>query len=304
MLIRRAITVATLAVACALPALVVTSGPAWADYVICFADGTCRTIVEDEGEPGNPGDSDSPGNGGPQRCEWRGQVIACWQAGWGWFNPVDGCYYIEESPPPPAGDPAWEGHEPGDGAVWRRRCDGLQLGELVWLASPPPGQPGTLTPGELAARAIAQMQLRGPEIGIVPDPDGAGLVGLPVWLWTEVTPQTWGPVETTASIPGLAVTARAQAVQIVWDMGDGNTVTCTNPGTRWEPSDGNSESPTCPYRYSRSSRTQQGGRYTVTGTTTWQVDWWVVGGGVTGEETLLLSSSTSIAIDELQVVIR
>ena len=72
------------------------------------------------------------------------------------------------------------------------------------------------------------------------------VVGVPLWLWTDVTPQTWGPNSATASVPGLAVTATAEATRIVWDMGDGNQVTCGNPGTayyRGAPVD----SPTCEY---------------------------------------------------------
>lgn len=295
----------SLAVPTAAAVLLVMSfaGPAAAEPRVCYwvgEDYVCE-VVKDPPPPGEGGKEG--GSGGTAMCSWQGQWVRCWQDGWGWFNETDGCYYILEEPQPPAGDPAWEGHEPGDGAVWRQRCFGDVIGDLVWRASPPPGQPGTLSPAQLAARAIASMGLRAPQIKLVPD-TGPGLVGLPVWLWTEVTPTTWGPNQITASVPGLAVTARAQATQIRWDMGDGNSVTCRNPGTPWKPSLGTGPSPTCGYTYSKPSRDMPGGKYTITATTTWVINWWVVGGGETGRETTTRTSTTTIDIDELQVVTR
>ena len=101
------------------------------------------------------------------------------------------------------------------------------------------------------------MQLAGPAIGMTPDPGRAGLVGVPVWLWTAVMPTTWGPNSATASVPGLSVTATAQASKIVWDMGDGIKVTCANPGTAYYT--GGVESPTCEHIYRTSSAGQPRG---------------------------------------------
>ncbi len=282
----------------------VVAVPAQADYWVCPANGgDCYLVVE---TPGPAGDKTPPGGGGggSQECVSNGVVVPCWQAGWGYLNPADGCYYILEEPQPPADDPAWEGHTSGDGAIYRQRCYGDMMGQLVWRADPPPGTPGSLSPAELAARAIKELPMRGPRIGISPNPAGAGLVGLPVWMWTAVTPETWGPTTATASVPGLAVTARAQATRIVWGMGDGHAVTCANPGTAYDKDrDGAAKSKTCGYDgYSVASRTKPNGRYTVTATTTWHIDWWVVGGGARGTETVTRDSSTSIRIDELQVV--
>jgi hypothetical protein len=43
-----------------------------------------------------------------------------------------------------------------------------------------------------------------------------------------------------------------------------------------------------------------GGRFTVTGTTTWNIEW--QGGGQNGTLTVTRASTTTIQIDELQVV--
>ncbi|NMR19229.1 ATP/GTP-binding protein [Cellulomonas fimi] len=170
----------------------------------------------------------------------------------------------------------------------------------MWLAAPPEGFGATeTTPGELAARAVDQMQLTGPAIGHTPDPGRTGLVGVPVWLWTGVGPTTWGPNTATASVPGLSVTATAQASEIAWDMGDGTTVRCANPGTPYF--EGGVESPTCQHVYQQSSAGQPDDAYRITATTTWQVTW--AGGGASGSLTVTRASSATVRIGEMQVLI-
>ena len=41
----------------------------------------------------------------------------------------------------------------------------------------------------------------------------------------------WGPISRTASSAGYSVTAAAKVQRVVWAMGDGTTVTCTERGT-------------------------------------------------------------------------
>jgi hypothetical protein len=164
----------------------------------------------------------------------------------------------------------------------------------VPLQGPPPR---AVSPATLAARAINLLGLTGPEIGIVPKPGSqGGLVGLPVWLWTRVTPTTWGPNSATASVPGLSVTATGRASKLVWSMGDAHSVTCTNPGMAYDPAYGKQSSPKCGYIYSAPAN------YTVTGTTYWHVTW--VGGGQTGAVDVQRSSTTQIRIGELQVLVQ
>jgi hypothetical protein len=295
---------------------VVAAGHAGAqagEVKICDSRGNCVIGVVEPAPPGpgGPGGGDGgAGGSGADVCTYQGLRFRCHDAELGWFNPANGCYYLRKESQPAANDPAWEGHTPGDGAVYDHICypDVVPGGRLtgvvapIWLANPPPGYGGTIGAWQLAQAAIASMQLRGPGVSIAPDPAGAGLVGLPVWLWIEPTATTWGTVTRTAAVPGVSVTATAQARYIVWDMGDGRSVTCANPGTRYDPSYGGASSPTCGYVYSASSRDQPGGRYTVTATTTWQVDW--AGGGTAGRQTLTLASTVTIRIDELQVVVR
>lgn len=264
------------------------AAPAFADYVVCPTPTSCYIVVTDPGAPGAGNGHSSGGSGG---------------------GALTGCTYARAQPQPPAGDPAWQGHDPEDGAVYVKTCRvaGGPLGitfttELIYSAIDPGVD--TLTPAQVAAEAIRELPLRGPDIGISANltPNGSGLGGLPVWLWTTVTDRTWGPISRTANVPGLSVTATAKARGIQWNMGDGHTFTCYNPGTRYLARYGNSDSPTCGYRYASPSSTLSNphGRYRVTATTTWRIDW--AGGGDAGTLTVTRQSQASVEIGELQVL--
>lgn len=234
-------------------------------------------------------------------------VVACHDPVYGWYDQHTFCYLRLSSPQPPADDPSWAGHKPGDGAIYDKNCFAavylgsptvLSPGGYQWELTPP----GSLTPGEAAQIAIAELTMHAPKIGTAPKADGSGLVGMPVWLWTEQSAQTWGTQSATASVPGLSVTATATATAITWDMGDGHQVTCENPGTAYDPSYGGSTSPDCGYVYTHPSGGRPGGVYTITGTTTWQITW-VASTGETGSvPPMKLSAKTTVKIGELQAV--
>lgn len=229
-------------------------------------------------------------------------MINCYDPNWGSFSNADGCYYQPISPPPPLTDVVWQGHTTG--MIFQSTClgGGGSGGGLVWRPAAPPGVAGTgPTPAELAAQAVDELPLRGPAIGMAPRPGSMGLVGLPVWLWTAVSPQTWGPVSATAAVPGLSVTATANAESIVWSMGDGGSVRCTKPGTPYRREFGNVISPDCGYRYSHSSAGLPGDAYSLTATTTWRITW--SGGGESGALIQQRSSTLPVRIGELQVLV-
>lgn len=310
MLTRRGLGAAAAATLVAGSVLLVQA-PALADHeVVCPpAGGDCTVVAHTPASPDSSGDGGNSGGGsgggGITYCLEgdAGLTQGCFKAGLGWYNPADQCFYQLANPQPPAGDPAWAGHAPGDGKVYLSACGWPGLVGFVdrWRATPPPGFGGLPSPAQLAAQAVSQLPIRGPVIGTAPEPAGAGLVGLPIWMWTQVSPETWGPSSATASVPGLSVTATARAKKIVWSMGDGASVTCTSPGTPYKPAYGNRPSPDCGYEgYSRPSSTVSGGRYTVSGVTTWAISW--AGGGQGGTLTVTRTSTTSIDVDELQVV--
>lgn len=260
---------------------------------------TCYVDAEKPGRPGTPSPPTDQSGGQTCTIARTGEIVPC-TTEFGWFNAENACYYRVHDPQPPAEDSVWQGRYP-EGAVYLVTCaeplggPGTN-GGWVWLPTPPAGF--GVDPGELAERAVETMRLEGPAIRTPIDGDEIGTVGIPLWLWTEQTPTTWGPASATASVPGLSVTATATALWIDWEMGDGATVRCEGPGTPYI--EGQTYSPTCQHIYEVSSAGLPGDKYTVTGTTTWEVQW--SGGGVSGVLHVERSSSMQVPIGELHVL--
>lgn len=213
------------------------------------------------------------------------------------------CTYKLAEPQPPAGSLDWEGHEPGDGAVYEQVCgyngdDTNTIIRMVWAADPPEAE--AIDPAVLAQQAVDKMLLRGPEIGITPKPGGKGVVGMPVYLWTEKGAETYGPNTASASAGGVTVTATAKVSRIVWTMGDGKTVTCTTAGTPYKASYGKKPSPDCGHRFNSPSSAEPSGKFHVTATSTWTIDW--AGGGQTGQLTEIRDGAVDITVAEVQVL--
>ncbi|MFC8295593.1 ATP/GTP-binding protein [Streptomyces sp. NPDC057242] len=238
-----------------------------------------------EGTSGGGSSSDDSGGGGGEHTG---------------MQPV--CTYKKLDPQPPAGSLDWEGHAPGDGAVYEESCtfDGgdFTVTRNVWAADQP--GPATVDPAVLAQQAVDSMILRGPAIGITPKPGGMGLVGMPVYLWTERGPETYGPNVASASAGGITVTATAKVAKIVWQMGDGKTVTCTTPGTPYKAAYGTKPSPDCGHRYAKPS-IAGAGTYHVVATSTWEIDWQATSGR-SGQMTQTRQGAVDIRVGELQAV--
>lgn len=318
---RRVLTRLVLVLLASAAGVVHGPGAATADTVCQVTDpltGECFIWIEVPGEPGNPGD---PGDDGPKdtgsghACYWdpstqgllgppAGPVPCTSEYGY-WSNNYH-CYLQPVDPQPPAGDPAWQGHEPGDGAVYQCFQPQTDMVVYIWSQNPPPGSGGGPTPREVAEIAIDQMNLRAIDIGITPEPgaDSIGLVGMPVWMWAaNPDSHTYGPATASASAGGITITATARVHQITWVMGDGNTVVCSTAGTPYRPSYGKKESPDCGHVYTHSSGGLADGRFTVTAISDWVVTW--EGAGQTGTIRLNgLQRSVEIAVGEAQVLVQ
>lgn len=213
-------------------------------------------------------------------------------------------------PQPPANSELWEGHDPSDGgAVYMRTCRYfMENGASTMLTETLYGGPGgppaapAVDPAQLAQQAVDKMRLRAPDIGITPKPGGKGVVGMPVYLWTATGPETYGPNTASASAGGITVTATAKVSKIEWNMGDGTTVTCTTSGTPYKPEYGKKPSPDCGHRYNVPSSTTDSGKFHVTATSTWTIDWQVTGGAQTGQLTEVRNSAVDITVAEVQVL--
>jgi hypothetical protein len=172
--------------------------------------------------------------------------------------------------------------------------DGVRM---VWLAEPPPQE--TVDPAALAQRAVDSMTLLGPDIAS-PRAAGKYTVGVPMWMWVNQSATTYGPNTASASAGGITVTATAKVSKIVWKMGDGASVTCNGSGTPYTSSEGMAESPTCGHVYSKTSASTQSGKFPVTATSTWTINW--QGGGQAGQLTEVRQTNVQVAVGEVQVV--
>ncbi|WP_405444604.1 hypothetical protein [Streptomyces erythrochromogenes] len=269
-----------------------------------YADGKKPPKPDKPGDNGKPGGGGG-GEGGSPKCIARDGSggtfeVPCYDEESGWFDASSSCYWRLLEPPPAANDPVWDGHAPGDGAVYNGQCPGQPLmGGLRWFQNPPPGYGGGPNLEALAQEAVTKMRLLGADIGIAPKQGGTGTVGVPVWVWNGPSPQTTGPTSASATALGVTVTATATVRDVVWNFGNGTTVSCPFPGTPYSPSFGltppRPASGQCGIAgYSRV------GEYAVTATTTWAVHW--VGGGQQGDLTTTRSAQAAVRIGELQVV--
>lgn len=277
MLIRQ--RVLALCAGLALGATVVVFAPtvAWADSVHCGPTG-CVVNVGDPGgnTGGNPGSGSGSNSGGSGQCNSPGGgTVPCYLPEFGWYDTQDGCYYALRNPQPPAGDPLWRGHAPGDGAVYVATCPGTSGtgGGVTWLASPPPGFGSGAPPAAvLAQQALARMVF--PHLGVATAPADHTYVGLATLLW--IPPAQWRVLSATAAIGSRSVTVTATPVSVTWDLGEGR-VACAGPGTPWDPRAPEQLDTGCSYTYRSSSIHQPGTgnnrAYDVQATVTYSVRW-------------------------------
>ncbi|MER6443659.1 ATP/GTP-binding protein [Streptomyces venezuelae] len=272
----------------ALPFVASIAFPGTAAAEECNAGMVCPIVVT----PGDPGGVRPPGGGG------GGDT--------GGGNSRYTCTYTLSDPQPPDDSVLWGsgGRQPGV-SMYIEDCLDNETGwhdvKNIFTAAPPGAGP-VIDPAVVAQQAVDKMLLRGPQIGITPKPGGTGVVGMPVYMWTATGPETYGPNVASAAIGPVSVTATARVSKIVWNMGDGHTVTCTTAGTPYTAEYGKTPSPDCGHRYDKPSSTTATGRYHVTATSTWSIDWQVTGGAQAGQLTEVRTSAVDINVAEVQVL--
>lgn len=264
--------------------------------------------------PGSPGSSGSDGGKVGQRvCTFAGATIPCYDPHLGtWYAPLN-CYLDRWSLQPDPSNELWRGNTYGSifscSPKGAGTLDVLQIGRsdggwtdnrmwvrFLWL----PFEDVPPDPYVLAQSAVDQLNITAPQIGIVPEADGAsvGVIGLPVWLWVSnagpsVTATPSRPTA-TASLRGFSITAVGRVDRITWNMGDGKEVICHGAGTPYSDSAGASKSPDCGHTYTKT------GTYTVTATVNWVIDW--AGMGASGTVTDTRTDSVQITEGEVQVI--
>ena len=140
------------------------------------------------------------------------------------------------------------------------------------------------------------MQLQVPSVGMTPrpGPDSVILVGYNVWMWVD-NPEMFETVSAIATLGGTSIGVTGRVAWVDWDMGDGNVVRCTGPGTPYVlERDGLDASPDCGHVYSEQ------GEMTVTATAHWVLDWF--GGGQSGTLTDTTVTTTPVTVGEWQVL--
>ena len=246
-----------------------------------------------------PGGSNPTSASAPRVCRFNGHEIPCSNAVGYWSNRVE-AWCTLRVPQPPLSDSAWGGNTTG--AIYlctRPAHSGIPDPAMVvtrWL----PAAPEAPDPETIAWRILAELDLESPELGVFPRGDSAqrmGFVGWNVWLWAAAdSDRQWGPVSASQSEGGVSVSLTARVTSMTWDMGNGDTVSC-GKGTAWTlaaTGGKNVASPTCGYVY------EADGRYTVRGSSTWEVAW--SGGGRSGTIPLTLSREAEVIVGELQTV--
>ena len=143
----------------------------------------------------------------------------------------------------------------------------------IWVATTQAAAP-QVNPAALAQQAASQLPLTAPSIEMAPPATTEQLVNVSAWLWID--PAAWQGQSATAAAGPVSATATATPVEVVWNMGDGQQISCAGPGTPYDPSNSNATT-NCSYTWTQSSAGQPGGAYQVTATVYWQVTWTATG---------------------------
>jgi hypothetical protein len=301
-------TVVSVLLAAVVAALILVAPLPAANAAGC-ADGGQTGIICVGENPGDPAMDLSTGlTPAPKTCVFGServgeyQELPCYDDISGWWSNAWQCYFEPQEAPEDENPPA--GALPTGGWYTCALVPCIDYcWDAVWFNNPPPGIT-QLTPAAAAYQLLETIPLAPIEIGLAPDPLAAGsrsYVGVPVWMWAdEPAPLTVGPYAVDETLGEINITATAHVTSIIWTMGDGSTVACATAGTPYQPSLGFAESPNCGHRYATVSTDQPNGRFPITATSQWTMDWAV--GDVTGSLNTTRTANTSVEIRELQSV--
>jgi hypothetical protein len=193
-----------------------------------------------------------------------------------------------------------------EAAWYYQTCRYRDTGQLAssnyWQYTP--GNPTNAGPdlAALARQAYDEVPLAFPVPVTSPGIDIDQITGLPTWLWLE--PGSWSELSARAEIPGFWVEVTAHPERVVWDMGDGETVTCDGPGTTYDPAvDDDAQSTNCSHVYQHTSVDEPDGQYQASVTIQWSVDWEssTGAGGVLADATR--TTTFALTVTERQAVV-
>jgi hypothetical protein len=161
---------------------------------------------------------------------------------------------------------------------------------------PPP------SPTELAIQALNRTPLPPPDMDMAPGGNIPQLVNLATFLW--INPAQWVPQTASASAGGVTSTVTATPERVVWDMGQGDSVTCEGPGLPYEPNLPDDAQPSdCKFTYRASSANRPDKTFIVRATIEYHVTWSASGAAGGGDLGISRRSSTTpVRVAELQAL--
>lgn len=142
-------------------------------------------------------------------------------------------------------------------------------------------------PVALAQQAVKQIGFASPTIEMSPPEGSPQLVGVATWLW--IAPAAWQTLTASATAGPVTTTATAVPSKVVWDMGDGDSVTCDGPGTPYSASDSGTTTE-CLYTW------PSPGDFTVTATIYWSVIWTATGAAGGGNLGVQAGPAAEVAV--------
>jgi hypothetical protein len=173
--------------------------------------------------------------------------------------------------------------------LYFRDCGDGPTRQYVWVRREPP-----VVVAQQALSDLATRLLTAPLVSVSP-PD-RGVVNLETWLAATDT----GPISATAVIPGLSVTVTATITSTIWDLGNGDRITCSGTGEAWSDELDGMPAP-CGYTYR--AATPATAPHQLTATFVWQITW-RSSRGDSGTLPAVTSTSQTIeyAVREIQTV--
>lgn len=168
--------------------------------------------------------------------------------------------------------------------------DDPSVHEHPWVVVYCPGADGQLVfagiyqlgdvpdPAALQELVLSRLVTPLPDPQFSPDEAWFQIVGLQTWLWVDDPSWTADPVDIClGNGPGRAcANATATAVDLRVTMGDGTEVSCDGQGVPYDTArdyESQAGEPHCFHVYEVDSDEQPEGRYQVTATTVWNIDW-------------------------------
>ncbi|MFA1541336.1 hypothetical protein [Actinomadura monticuli] len=165
---------------------------------------------------------------------------------------------------------------------------------VVQVPGGPAPQPAPPDTADLLAMARASAPF--PKVVVHTAPKDKTYVGLQTSLWVE----GFDEVQTQPiTIGAQTVQLTAKPKSVIWDLVEKRDFVCTGADA------GRKDSKTCNYTFKRSSASQPGGKYMITATISWGVEWTCTGDDCDSDGAVLpdnpiSSAPTPLVVGEIQ----